>query len=157
MFPDGKRIAPPRETYGLRKENIKCRASFLPTYKGDYKSMIRTLMFSILMMMVTSYTGILYLSSQIGLSHFHHWAMASSDYFYATSWKFGQCTSPHIASQHHGHSVGLQFGSDVRLTSTPLRRRKYLCAWNAVFFIHRKNGVKLTMTEMVVYQTVSCR
>ena len=37
-------------------------------------------------------------------------------------------TSPHIASQHHGHSVGLQFGSDVRLTSTPLRRRKYLCA-----------------------------
>lgn len=34
--------------------------------------MIRTLMFSILMMMVTSYTGILYLSSQIGLSHFHH-------------------------------------------------------------------------------------
>lgn len=71
-FLDGKRIAPPREKYGLRKENIKCRASFLPTYKGDYKSMIRTLMFSILMMMVTSYTGILYLSSQIGLSHFHH-------------------------------------------------------------------------------------
>lgn len=84
-FPDGKRIAPPRETYGLRKENIKHRASFLPTYKGDYKSMIRTLMFSILMMMVTSYTGILYLSSQIGLGHLHHRTMASSDYFYATS------------------------------------------------------------------------
>ena len=71
-FPDGKLIAPPRETYGLRKENIKFRASFLSTYKGDYKSMIRTLMFSTLMMMVTSYTGILYLSSQIGLSYFHH-------------------------------------------------------------------------------------
>ena len=34
--------------------------------------MIRTLMFSTLMMMIATYTRILYLSSQIGLSHFHH-------------------------------------------------------------------------------------
>jgi hypothetical protein len=47
--------------------------------------MVRALMFSALMMMIAAYARILYLSSQIGLSHLHHRAMASSDYFYATS------------------------------------------------------------------------
>ncbi len=119
--------------------------------------MVCALMRFSFMMMRTFHSGILYFSSQVIFGYLHHRTLTASDDRNATSRELGQCTGPHVSCQHHRHSVGLQFGRDIRLAATSLRRRKHLRTRDAVLFVHRKNRIKLTMTEMVVYYSVPSR
>ncbi len=119
--------------------------------------MMCALMVFSFMMMRTFHSGILYFSSQVIFGYLHHRALTAPDNRNATSRELGQCTGPHVSSQHHRHSVGLQLGRDIRLAATSLRRRKHLRTCDAVLFVHRKNRIKLTMTEMAVYYPVPGR
>lgn len=109
------------------------------------------------MMMRAFYSGILYLSGQVIFSYLHHRALTAPDDRNATSRELGQRTGSHVSRQHHRHAIGLQLGRNVRLATTSLWRRKYLRTCDAVFFVYRKNRIKLTMTEMVVYYSVASR
>lgn len=119
--------------------------------------MMCALMVFSFMMMRTFHSGILYFSGQVIFGYLHHRTLTTPDDRNATSRELGQRTSSHVSCQHHRHAIGLQLGRNVRLATTSLWRRKYLCTRNAVFFVYRKNRIKLTMTEMVVYYSVASR
>ena len=65
-------------------------------------------------------------------------------------------TLAHISGQHHLDTHLLQIGSDARLTTAPLGRRQLLTGHNAVI-LDGKNRIVVTMTEVVIDTTITCR
>lgn len=107
--------------------------------------------------MTATHAGVMQSAGKIRFDDIGYCAMTSSYNFDPACAEFIESALPHISGQHDGHSVLTETGCDIRLATASLRRRQGFSARNSAVVADSHYGIKLAMTEMVVYHTVSGR